>query len=81
MKASLILIQEGACGSEATCVEKCASMTFYLESDQSLPLELAKHDPLDRLEVVVGVCIALRDLVHPFSPNVASLELEAKSRI
>ena len=50
--------------------------TFNLESDQSLPLELAKHDPLDRPEVAVGVCIALRDLVHPFSPKVASLDLE-----
>ena len=55
---------------------KCAIETFYLESDQSLPMELAKHDPLDRLEVFVGVCIALRDLVHPFSSKVASLELE-----
>ena len=55
---------------------KCALETFSLESDQSLPLELAKHDPLDRPEVVIGVCIALRDLVHTFSPKVASLELE-----
>ena len=68
--------REGACGREATCVGKCAIETFYLESDQSLPMELAKHDPLDRLEVFVGVCIALRDLVHPFSSKVASLELE-----
>ena len=56
-----------------------------LESDQSLPLELAKHDLFGRPEVAVSVCIALRDLVHPFSPTVASLELEggggAKSRI
>ena len=52
--------------------QKKVLWTFNLESDQSLPLELAKHDPLDRPEVAVGVCIALRDLVHPFSPNVAS---------
>ena len=50
-------------------------MIFH-ESDQNLPLELAKHDPLDHPGVVIGVCIALRDLVHPFSPTVASLELE-----
>ena len=48
---------------------KCALETFSLESDQSLPLELAKHDPFGRPEVVFGVCIALRDLVHPFSPK------------
>ena len=54
----------------------CGRMTFNLESDQSLPLELAKHDPFGRPEVVFGVCIALRDLVHPFSPKVASLDLE-----
>ena len=48
----------------------------YLESDQSLPLELVKYDPLDRPEVVIGVCIALRDLVYPFSPKVASLDLD-----
>ena len=66
------------------CVGKCSSETLYLESDQSLPLELAKHDPLDHLGVVVGVCIALRDRVRPFSRKVASLDLEvgaAKSRI
>ena len=65
-------------------MEKCALETFSLESDQSLPLELAKHDPFGRPEVVFGVCIALRDLVHPFSPKVAALDLEvgeAKSRI
>ena len=55
---------------------KCALETFSLESDQSLPLELAKHDPFGRPEVVFGVCIALRDLVRPFSPKVASLDLE-----
>ena len=63
---------------------KCSSETLYLESDQSLPRELAKHDPFDRPEVVFGVCIALRDLVRPFSPKVAALDLEvgeAKSRI
>ena len=55
---------------------KCALETFSLESDQSLPLELAKHDLFGRPEVAVGVCIALRDLVNPFSPKMASLELE-----
>ena len=55
---------------------KCALETFPLESDQSLPLELAKHDPFGRPEVVFGVCIALRDLMYPFSPKLASLELE-----
>ena len=63
---------------------KCALETFSLESDQSLPLELTKHDPFGRPEVVFDVCIALRDVVRPFSPKVASLDLEggvAKSRI
>ena len=64
---------------------KCALETFPLESDQSLPLKLPKHDLFGRPEVAVSVYIALRDLVHPFSPTVASLELEgggeAKSRI
>ena len=55
---------------------KCALETFSLESDQILPLELAKHDLFGRPEVAVSVCIALRDLVHTFSPTVASLELE-----
>ena len=55
---------------------KCALETFSLESDQSLPLELAKHDPFGRPEVVFGVCIALRDLVRPFSPKVAARDLE-----
>ena len=49
--------------------------TFNLESDQSLPLELAKHDPLDRPEVAVGVCIALRDLLHTFLSKWTLLEL------
>ena len=53
---------------------KCALETFPLESDQSLPLELAKHDLFGRPEVAVSVCIALRDLVHPFSPKVAALD-------
>ena len=52
---------------------KCALETFSLESDQSLPLELAKHDPFGRPEVVFGVCIALRDLVHTFPSKVTSL--------
>ena len=55
---------------------KCALETLSLESDQSLPLKLPKHDLFGRPEVAVSVCIALRDLVHPFSPKVASLELE-----
>ena len=55
---------------------KCALETLSLESDQSLPQELVKHDPFSRPEVVFGVYIALCDLVHPFSPKVASLELE-----
>ena len=50
-------------------------MLFH-ESDQNLPLELANHDPLDHLGEVIGVCIALRDRVHPFSRKVASLDLE-----
>ena len=57
---------------------KCALETFSLESDQSLPLELAKHDPFSRPEVVFGVYIALCDLVHPFSPKVAALDLEGR---
>ena len=52
-------------------------MLFH-ESDQNLPLELAKRDPLDHLRVVIGVCIALRDRVHPFSRKVASLDLEGE---
>ena len=52
---------------------KCTSETFYLESDQSLPLELVKYDSLDRPEVVIGVCIALRDLEHTFPSKVTSL--------
>ena len=59
--------------------------TFPLESDQGLPLELAKLDPLGRAEVAVGVCIALRDLLHTFLSKVTLLELRggggAKSRI
>ena len=31
--------------------------------------------------LAVGVCIALRDLVYPFSPKLASLELEEGSSI
>ena len=57
---------------------KCSSETLYLESDQSLPLELAKHDLFGRPEVAVSVCIALRDLVRPFSPKVAALDLEGE---
>ena len=50
---------------------KCALKTFSLESDQSLPLELAKDNPYGRPEMVIGVCI---DLVHRFSSKVASLD-------
>ena len=52
-------------------------MLFH-ESDQHFPLELANHDPLDHLGEVIGVCIALRDRVHPFSRKVASLDLEGE---
>ena len=57
---------------------KWALETFPLESDQSLPQELAKHDPFSRPEVVFGVYIALCDLVHPFSPKVVALDLEVE---
>ena len=50
--------------------------TFSLESEQSFSQELAKHDPFSRPEVVFGVYLALCDLVHPFSPKVAALDLE-----
>ena len=50
---------------------KCALKTFSLESDQSLPLELAKDNPYGRPEVVFGVCI---DHVHRFESKVASLD-------
>ena len=50
---------------------KCALKTFSLESDQSLPLELAKDNPYGRHEMVIGVCI---DFVHRFSSKVASLD-------
>ena len=52
---------------------KCALEMFSLESDQSLPLELAKHNPYGRPEVVIGVCI---DVVHRFSSKVAARDLE-----
>ena len=52
---------------------KCALETFSLESDQSLPLELVKYDPLDRREVVIGVCIALRDPVLAHIPTKSDL--------
>ena len=50
---------------------KCVLKTFSLESDQSLPLELAKHNPYGRPEVVIGVSI---DHEHRFSSKVASLD-------
>ena len=59
----------------------CFEETFSLESDQSLPLELAKHNPYGRPEVVIGVCI---DHEHRFSSKVASLDRKGggtKSRI
>ena len=43
---------------------KRALKTFSLESDQSLPLELANHNPYGRPEVVIGACI---DHEHRFS--------------
>ena len=55
--------------------------TFNLEYDQNLPLELAKHDPLDRPEVAVGVCIALCDLLHTFLSKGTLLELRGGSKI
>ena len=64
-----------------TWVGKCALKTFPLESDQSLPLELAKHNPYGRPEVVIGVCI---DHERGYSSKVASLDRKGggtKSRI
>ena len=41
--------------------------SFNLGSDQSLPPELAKHDPLDRPQVVIGASITVCDLVYVLS--------------
>ena len=40
--------------------------SFNLGSDQSLPPELAKHDPLDRPQVIIGASITVCDLVYVF---------------
>ena len=42
-------------------------------SDQSLPPELAKHDPLDRPQVIIGASITVCDLVYVFSTKMSSL--------
>ena len=42
-------------------------VSFNHGSDQSLPPELAKHDPLDRPQVVIGASITVCDLVYVFS--------------
>ena len=47
--------------------------TLNLGSDQSLPLELAKHDLLDRPQVIIGASLAVCDLVHVFSTKMSSL--------
>ena len=41
--------------------------SFNLGSDQSLPPELAKHDPLDRPQVIIGASITVCDLVYVLS--------------
>ena len=47
--------------------------TLNLGSDQSLPPELAKHDPLDRPQVTIGASITVCDLVYVFSTKMSSL--------
>ena len=42
-------------------------------SDQSLPPELAKHDSLDRPQVIIGASITVCDLVYVFSTKMSSL--------
>ena len=42
-------------------------VSFNHESDQSLPPELAKHDPLDRPQVIIGASITVCDLVYVLS--------------
>ena len=47
--------------------------TLNLGSDQSLPPELAKHDLLDRPQVIIGASITVCDLVYVFSTKMSSL--------
>ena len=47
--------------------------TLNLGSVQSLPPELAKHNPLDRPQVIIGASITVCDLVYAFSTKMSSL--------
>ena len=47
-----------------TMVRHLNEMTLKVDSDQTLPQERAKYDPIVIAEVVVGVWIALWVLVH-----------------
>ena len=47
--------------------------TLNLGSDQSLPPELAKHNPFDRPQLINGASIAMCDLVYVFSTKMSSL--------
>ena len=47
-----------------TMVGHLNEMTLKVDSDQTLPQERAKYDPIVIAEVVVGVWIALWVLVH-----------------
>ena len=60
--------------------------SFNLGSDQSLPPELAKHDPLDRPQVIIGASITVCDLVYVLStkwlsPRYATTFSTSQSRI
>ena len=44
-------------------------------TSQSLPLELAKHDPLDRPGVAVGVCSALQRSARPSAHILIKMDL------
>ena len=44
--------------------------SFNLGSDQSLPPELAKHDPLDRPQVIIGASITVWTWCTYSRPNV-----------
>ena len=48
-------------------------VSFNHGSDQSLPPELAKHDPHDRPQVTIGASITVCDLVYEFSTKMSSL--------
>ena len=39
-----------------------------VDSDQTLPVYIAKHDTLDTAKAMVGVSIALHALLQPYSP-------------